>query len=445
MGKLFGTDGIRGVANEVLTPELVYGIARCAGYYFTKHQKNPKILIGRDTRISGDMIEAALSLGFTSVGVEVIKIGVVTTPAVAYLTKNTEAVAGVMISASHNPMEDNGIKFFSNKGFKLLDSVENEIEELYFSKKELPYPIGEKVGTVKEDLNLIYQYLGYIKKTVSNRFEGIKVAIDCANGSAYDIGPKLFTQLGADVHTLYNTPDGTNINKGCGSTYPEKLSEYVLKHDLDLGFAFDGDADRLIAVDKTGEIIDGDYILAICGKYLKEKGKLPKNVVVSTVMANLGFDMACKREGLEPIKTKVGDRYVLEEMVKGGYTLGGEQSGHIIFLEHGTTGDGLLTAIQLLDTLVSMGKGLEEAKTILEKLPQVLINVKVKDKEKYVTNSSITKKVNEVESILGATGRVLVRPSGTENLIRVMLEGQDPQEIKALAEEIASVIKSELA
>ncbi|QNO14733.1 phosphoglucosamine mutase [Alkalicella caledoniensis] len=445
MGKLFGTDGIRGVANEVLTPELVYGIARCAGYYFTKHETNPKILIGKDTRISGDMIEAALSLGFTSVGVEVIKLGVVTTPAVAYLTKNTEAVAGVMISASHNPMEDNGIKFFSNEGFKLQDSVEDEIEELYFIKKELPYPTGEKVGIVKEDKSLQNMYLEYLKTTISNKFNGIKVGLDCANGSAYDLAPKLFEELGAQVHTIFNTPDGTNINKNCGSTHPEELAKYVVEQGLDLGFAFDGDADRLIAIDKTGAEIDGDFILAICGKHLKEQGKLPGGVVVSTVMANLGFDLACQREGLEPIKTKVGDRYVLEEMLKGGYTLGGEQSGHIIFLEHGTTGDGILTAVQLLDTLISLGQDLSDAKTILEKLPQVLINVKVNDKEKYLTSTKISSKVEEVEGKLGSTGRVLVRPSGTENLIRVMIEGKNPQEIKELAEEIASVIKTELA
>lgn len=445
MGKLFGTDGIRGKANEFLTPELVYKIARCAGYYFTQNWDTPKILIGKDTRISGDMIESALVLGFTSVGVDVIKLGVVTTPAVAYLTKNTNASAGVMISASHNPMEDNGIKFFSNLGFKLPDEVEDEIEELYFSEKTLPYPTGEGVGRVWEDLTLKDRYIEYLKTTVKNRFDNVELALDCANGAAYQLAPDLFTGLGAKVHIINNQPDGTNINADCGSTHPERLAAYVKEKGLDLGFAFDGDADRLIAVDKDGEVIDGDYILAICGKYLKGVGKLPENTIVGTVMANLGFDIACQREGIKPIKTKVGDRYVLEEMLKGGYTLGGEQSGHIIFLEYSTTGDGLLTAIQLLDILISTGQTLDRAKTILQKLPQVLVNVKVGDKEKYHTNTEIAKVVSEVEAILGQEGRVLVRPSGTENLIRVMVEGKDYDKIQDYAEKIASVIKRELA
>lgn len=445
MGRLFGTDGIRGVANQALTPELVYKIARCAGHYFAKQEQRPKMLIGKDTRISGDMIEAALTLGFTSVGVNVVKLGVVTTPAVAYLTKNTDAVAGVMISASHNPMEDNGIKFFSDQGFKLPDQVEEEIERMYFEGEELPYPTGEKVGRVMEELNLKDKYLEYLKTTVKNSFKGINIGLDCANGSAYDLAPKLFTQLGANVHAIHNMPNGTNINDSCGSTHPDQLAEFVKENNLDLGFSFDGDADRLIAVDKTGEVIDGDYILAICGKYLKEQGKLPQDVVVGTVMANLGFDIACEEQGLKAIKTKVGDRYVLEEMLKGGYTLGGEQSGHIIFLEHGTTGDGILTAVQFLDTLVSLNQSLDQAKGILNKLPQVLINVKVGDKEKYITNPEIANVVSEVENQLGKKGRVLVRPSGTENLIRVMIEGQDPNEIQALAEKIACVIKTELA
>ncbi|SET20713.1 phosphoglucosamine mutase [Anaerobranca gottschalkii] len=445
MGKLFGTDGIRGKANEFLTPELVYKIARCAGYYFTQNWDNPKILIGKDTRISGDMIESALVLGFTSVGVDVIKLGVVTTPAVAYLTKNTNASAGVMISASHNPMEDNGIKFFSNLGFKLPDEVEDKIEELYFSEKPLPYPTGEGVGRVWEDLTLKDRYIEYLKTTVKNRFDNVKLALDCANGAVYQLAPELFTGLGAKVHIINNQPDGTNINADCGSTHPERLAAYVKEQGLDLGFAFDGDADRLIAVDKDGEVIDGDYILAICGKYLKGVGKLPENVIVGTVMANLGFDIACQREGIKPIKTKVGDRYVLEEMLKGGYTLGGEQSGHIIFLEYSTTGDGLLTAIQLLDILISTGQTLDRAKTILQKLPQVLVNVKVGNKEKYHTNTEIAKVVSEVEDVLGQEGRVLVRPSGTENLIRVMVEGKDYDKIQDYAEKIASVIQRELA
>jgi phosphoglucosamine mutase len=445
LGKLFGTDGIRGKANDLLSPELVYKIARCAGYYFTEKESNPKILIGKDTRISGDMIEAALVLGFTSVGVDVVKLGVVTTPAVAYLTKNTDAAAGVMISASHNPMEDNGIKFFSKEGFKLPDEVEEEIEELYFSNTNLPYPTGAGVGRVWDDLTLKNRYLEYLKTTVKNSFQGIKLALDCANGGAYYLAPELFASLGAEVQAINNHPDGTNINLNCGSTHPEKLAEFVKENGLDLGFAFDGDADRLIAVDKYGEIIDGDYILAICGKYLKEIGRLPQDVVVGTVMANLGFDLACQREGLKPIKTKVGDRYVLEEMLKGGYALGGEQSGHIIFLEYSTTGDGLLTAIQLLDTLISTKQTLDQAKGILQKLPQVLVNVKVQDKEKYSSNGEIAKAISEVEEILGSEGRVLVRPSGTENLIRVMIEGKDLEEIKNYAQKIAGVIEKELA
>jgi phosphoglucosamine mutase len=446
MGKYFGTDGVRGVANSELTPELAYRIGRCGGYVLAgKETKHPVVVIGRDTRISGHMLEAALEAGLLSIGVNVIRVGIVSTPAVAYLTRELGADAGVMISASHNPVEDNGIKFFGRDGFKLFDETELEIEKLLDAEKdELPRPVGGELGTVTERYDAKTMYTDYLKTTVSSSMSGIKIVLDCANGAAYELAPKVFRELGADVITIAAEPNGVNINEQCGSTHPEKLKEEVVRHQADIGLAFDGDADRLIAIDRNGEEVDGDYILCICGNVMRQEGKLKQDTVVTTVMSNLGFFKAAKELGLKTAKTAVGDRYVMEEMRKSGYNLGGEQSGHMIFLDYNTTGDGILSALQLVDTIVKTGKPLHELKQVMSKFPQVLVNVRVADKSKYAGNTVIEAAVREVEERLGENGRVLVRPSGTESLIRVMAEGPDKDQIAQYVDEIAQVIQREL-
>jgi phosphoglucosamine mutase len=447
MGKYFGTDGVRGVANEGLTPELAYKIGRCGGYILAgKDVKHPTVVIGRDTRISGHMLEAALEAGLLSIGANVIRLGVVSTPAVAYLTRLLNADAGVMISASHNPVEDNGIKFFGRDGFKLFDETELEIERLLDAEvDELPRPVGGDLGTVTERSDAKYLYTDFLKTTVSSSFQGLKIVLDCANGAAYELAPKVFRELGAEVITIAAEPDGKNINENCGSTHPEHLKEEVVRSGADLGLAFDGDADRLIAVDRNGEEVDGDYILCICGNSMRQAGKLKQDTVVTTVMSNLGFFKAAKDLGLQTAKTAVGDRYVMEEMRKNGYNLGGEQSGHVIFLDYNTTGDGILSAMQLVDTMVQSGKPLDELKQVMRKFPQVLVNVRVADKSKYIGNLNIEEAVRAVEERLGENGRVLVRPSGTESLIRVMAEGPEKEQIAAYVDEIAKVIEVELA
>lgn len=445
MGKYFGTDGVRGVANTELTPELAYKIGRCGGYVLTRSADKPKVVIGRDTRISGNMLEAALTAGLLSIGADVVSVGVLSTPAVAYLTRELKADAGVMISASHNPVQDNGIKFFAGDGFKLSDETENEIEALIDAEvDELPRPVGGAVGSKLSARELSTKYAEYLKTTVKGQFNGLKLVLDCAHGAAYELAPQIFKELGAEVITVGAEPDGTNINEGVGSTHPEYLREQVLAHQADLGLSFDGDADRLIAIDEKGEEVDGDFILCIIGDRLKREGKLKHDTVVTTVMANIGFFKGAEKIGLNTAKTAVGDRYVMEEMRRGGYNLGGEQSGHVIFLDYITTGDGILTALQLVDTVQQAGQKLSELKGLMRKYPQKLVNVRVADKSLYEGNSEIAKAVEEVEAELGDNGRVLVRPSGTESLIRVMAEGPEKDVVDAYVDRIAAVVKAQL-
>ncbi|MHA6481032.1 phosphoglucosamine mutase [Paenibacillus sp. strain BS8-2] len=446
MGKYFGTDGVRGVANKELTPELAYKIGRCGGYVLTRTAtEQPKVVIGLDTRISGPMLESALIAGLLSIGASVVRLGVVSTPAVAYLTKELGADAGVMISASHNPVEDNGIKFFAGDGFKLSDETELEIEALIDAEQdELPRPVGGNIGTLSVEEDAKKKYLDYLKTTIRGGFGGLKIVLDCANGSAYELAPAVFRELGADITTVGAEPDGRNINAGVGSTHPEYLREKVLELGADLGLSFDGDADRLIAIDDKGEEVDGDFILCIIGDRMKQEGKLAHDTVVTTVMANIGFFKGAEKIGLKTAQTAVGDRYVMEEMRKGGYNLGGEQSGHVIFLDYITTGDGILTALQLVDTLAASGKKLSELKGLMRKYPQKLVNVRVADKSLYNGNEAILAAVKQVEDELGDNGRVLVRPSGTESLIRVMAEGPDKEQVEAYVDQIANVVKREL-
>lgn len=446
MGKYFGTDGVRGVANKELTAELAYRIGRSGGYVLTETATKPKVVIGMDTRISGVMLESALVAGLLSIGADVIRLGVVTTPAVAYLTRLLGADAGVMISASHNPVEDNGIKFFGSDGFKLSDETELSIEELIDKEvDELPRPIGGDLGSVELDHNSKHSYLEHLKSTItSSSFAGLKVVLDCANGAAYELAPKLFRELGAEVITIGAEPNGRNINDHCGSTHPEKLKQEVVRLGAHLGLAFDGDADRLIAVDEFGQEVDGDHILCICGDTLNREGKLAQGTIVTTVMSNIGFYKATEQLGLQTVKTAVGDRYVMAEMRRGGFNLGGEQSGHVIFLDYNTTGDGILTAIQLVDTLLKTKKPLSELKSLMVQYPQVLVNVRVQDKSKYEGNPGIAAAITAVEDKLGDNGRVLVRPSGTESLIRVMAEGPDKAELEQFVSDIVTVVEREL-
>ncbi|QJD84629.1 phosphoglucosamine mutase [Cohnella herbarum] len=447
MGKYFGTDGVRGVANRDLTPELVFRLGRSGGSVLTRNKqgKRPTLLIGRDTRISGEMLEAALVAGLLSMGADVIRVGIISTPGVAYLTKSRGADAGVMISASHNPVEDNGIKFFGGDGFKLSDEMESEIESLLDADEDrIPRPIGADVGAVQDDPEGGQAYLSYLKSTVNQRFEGLKVVLDCANGAVSALAPRLFRDLGADTIVLAHQPDGLNINEDCGSTHPEAVQRAVVEHRADLGLSFDGDADRLIAVDEKGTIVDGDHILYILAEFMKKKHRLKNNTVVSTVMSNLGFYKALEKQGVEAKQTKVGDRYVLEEMVQGGYNLGGEQSGHIVMLDYSTTGDGMLCAIQLMNVMKSQSEPLSGLAQCMTKYPQLLVNVQVEDKSKLAGNPKIEEAVRSVENKMGGSGRVLVRPSGTESIVRVMAEGPSEQELASFVDHIVDVIKEEL-
>ncbi|BAU26053.1 phosphoglucosamine mutase [Aneurinibacillus soli] len=449
MGKYFGTDGIRGVANTQLTPELAFKLGRLGGYVVTQNSKNerPKVVVGRDTRISGPMLERALIAGLQSIGAEVMRLGVISTPGVAYLTRTLEADAGIMISASHNPVQDNGIKFFGGDGFKLLDEKEAEIERLLDAETdELPRPIGGDIGTVLSYKEGAQKYLQFLKSTVTHRFDGLKIVVDCANGAASALAAQLFADMEADVVTIACNPDGLNINESCGSTHPEILQKTVVEQGAILGLAFDGDADRLIAVDEKGQLVDGDFIMAICGMSWKRRGKLKNDTVVSTVMSNIGFYKALEAAGVETRQTAVGDRYVMEEMRRGGYNLGGEQSGHIIFLDYNTTGDGLLSGLQLLDVVAELKKPLSEiAAETMRQFPQILINVRVADKSKLTGNIEIQTAVQAIEEKLGTNGRVLVRPSGTEPIVRVMAEGPDEEELKQYVDHIVSVVEKELA
>lgn len=445
MGKYFGTDGVRGVANAELTPELAFKLGRFGGYVLTKNTEKPKVLIGRDTRISGHMLEGALVAGLLSIGAEVMRLGVISTPGVAYLTKALSAHAGVMISASHNPVEDNGIKFFGPDGFKLLDHQEEEIERLLDKvDDELPRPVGVNVGQLNDYFEGGQKYLQFLKQTVEEDFTGLHIALDCANGAASSLAPHLFADLEADISTIGTNPNGININDGVGSTHPEKLAQFVLERKANIGLAFDGDADRLIAIDENGKIVDGDKIMFICAKYFKEQGRLKHQTVVSTVMSNLGFYKAVEEAGIEARQTAVGDRYVMEEMRKGGYNLGGEQSGHIIFLDFNTTGDGMLSALQLVNIMKVTKKTLSELASEMTTYPQKLVNIRVEDKQALLTNDKINDKIRRVEEAMGGEGRILVRPSGTEPLVRVMAEAPTEELCSQYVQEIVDVVKKEL-
>ncbi|BBW98207.1 phosphoglucosamine mutase [Geobacillus sp. FSL W8-0032] len=446
MGKYFGTDGVRGVANRELTPELAFRIGRCGGYVLTKSAERPKVLIGRDTRISGHMLEGALVAGLLSIGAEVMRLGVISTPGVAYLTKALGAQAGIMISASHNPVQDNGIKFFGPDGFKLSDEQEAEIEALIDSPEDmLPRPIGAALGQVNDYFEGGQKYLQYLKQTIDEEdFSGMKIALDCAHGATSSLATYLFADLDADVITMGASPNGLNINEGVGSTHPQALAAFVKEKGADVGLAFDGDGDRLIAVDEHGNIVDGDHIMYICAKYLKETGRLKQQTVVSTVMSNLGFYKALEAQGIQSVQTAVGDRYVVEAMRKNGYNLGGEQSGHIIFLDYNTTGDGMLTALQLVNIMKVKGKPLSELAAEMKKYPQLLVNVRVKDKEKAMENEQVQKVIQEVEAEMNGNGRVLVRPSGTEPLVRIMAEAPTEEACRAYVERIADVVRREM-
>lgn len=444
MGKLFGTDGIRGVANRDLTPELAFRIGRIAAWKLGREAESPLFIIGRDTRLSGPMLEGSLTAGITSAGGNVSLLGVVSTPAVAYLTKELGAAAGVVISASHNPIEDNGLKIFDGRGFKLPDALEEEIEAVYFQgSDELPRPVGASLGQAGMDLEALERYLYHLKSSTVT-LDGLKVVIDCAHGAVCRMAGQVLESLGASVTALHDEPDGSLINVKCGATDTTDLERAVIENSAALGLAFDGDADRLIAVDEKGNVVDGDAIMAICAIDMAKKGLLSKNTVVATVMSNGGLDILAEKNRITILRTKVGDRYVLEKMIEGGYNLGGEQSGHVIFSDYATTGDGLLTALQLLKVLKQEGKTLSEMASILERLPQVLVNQKVGTKEGWAENERIKSAIQKVEQELGKHGRILVRPSGTEPKIRVMIEAPLPEEkLETYARSLAELIAVE--
>ena len=448
MEKLFGTDGVRGIANLELTADLAYKLGQAGAYVLTAEIRHtPKILVGMDTRISGDMLESALVAGICSVGAEAICVGIIPTPAIAYLTRHYNADAGVVISASHNPYEFNGIKFFNSNGYKLPDVIEDRIESIIHENSvDLPKPVGKNIGFKSERETALDDYVSFLKKSADCDLKGLRIAIDCANGAAYQAAPVLLFDMGADVCVINNEPDGININKDCGSTHMGALQKYVKQTGADIGLAFDGDADRVLAVDENGQLIDGDQIMAIIGLDMSRKGKLKENTIVVTVMSNLGFDIMAKREGLNIVKTKVGDRYVLEEMLDKGYLLGGEQSGHVIFLEHNTTGDGLLTALKLLQVLKGSGKKLSELAANMQILPQVLKNARVTNgnKNRYMDDEVIARMCRKLEEEFHGEGRVLIRSSGTEPLVRVMIEGKDHNYITNRAVDLVKVIEERL-
>lgn len=450
MGRLFGTDGIRGIANKDLTVELCTKLGRAvAAVLINKTNSHPVVIIGKDTRLSSDMLENAMTAGLCSVGASVITLGVVPTPAVAYLVGKYKADAGIMITASHNSYEYNGIKIFSGDGYKLPDYLEEKIEDLILGKDDPAKDCvtDQSIGTVTHAENAVRDYIDHVKSTMHFSLDGLEVALDCANGSACSSAEALFTELGATVHMMHNNPDGINVNENCGSTHMESLMEYVKSNDnICAGMAFDGDADRCLAVDENGELIDGDFIMAICALDMKSRGKLAKNSVVGTIMTNLGFVRCCEENGVRFEATKVGDRYVLEEMLLDGYNFGGEQSGHVIFRDFSTTGDGQLTAAQLLSVVKRREGKLSSLATLMARYPQTTINITVspEGKRQFFTDSTVKAAISKAEKELQDTGRIIVRPSGTEPLLRVMVEGQDEAQIQRLAEEVAKVIKEEL-
>ncbi len=448
MGRLFGTDGVRGVANSELTPELAFNLGKAGAYILSKEEQRPIVLIGKDTRISGDMLEDAISAGILAMGGNVIKVGVLPTPAIAYLVRHYNATAGVVISASHNTFEYNGIKFFNGEGFKLDDELEEQIEDILIRNIDVnSHVTGDRIGRCLEaGDDALELYARFLEGTVDIRLDDMKIVLDCANGASFKVAEMVYRALGAEVVVMSNAPDGININAGCGSTHPENLQERVLAEKADIGLAFDGDADRLIAVDEKGRIVDGDKTILICAKLLKDEGLLTDNRITATVMSNLGFHKYAEKIGCNVEVTQVGDRYVLESMLKTGGIIGGEQSGHIIFLNHTTTGDGVLSSLQLVKAVKKSGKKLSEMSDEITIYPQVLKNAAIKNenKNKYTEDAEISKAIAAAEEKMSGEGRVLIRPSGTEPLVRVMLEGKDIDSITKIAQDIALLITKRL-
>lgn len=445
MGRLFGTDGVRGIANKELTPELAFNLGKAGTFVLSRESKRPTIIIGKDTRVSGDMLENALTAGILAVGGNVIKAGVIPTPAVAFLTRYYKADAGIVISASHNTFEYNGIKFFNSEGFKLDDLIEEKIEDIIISSIDVNSHItGDLIGKCLEaEESAAELYAEHLIQTADFRLDGKKVVLDCANGASYQVARRVYERLGAEVVTIGDSPNGVNINDGCGSTHPEKLQERVVKEGAFMGLAFDGDADRLIVSDEKGRVIDGDKTIAICAKMLKSEGRLAGNKVTATVMSNIGFHKAMEAEGISVDVTGVGDRYVLESMLETGCVIGGEQSGHIIFLEHTTTGDGILSSLQFVKAVLASGKPASELADEITIYPQVLVNARINNdyKKTYAKDTEVAEAIRLAEEKMAGSGRVLIRPSGTEPLVRVMLEGSDTEQIKELAEELAALIE----
>ncbi len=448
MARIFGTDGVRGVANKELTVELAMNLGKAGAYVLTKEKAHkPTILVGGDTRISGEMLANALMAGICSVGADAVYVGVVPTPAIAYLTRHYGYDAGVVISASHNPSEYNGIKFFNGDGYKLSDLLEDEIEEVMrMNSAELPMPVGGEVGHITYRYDAKDDYVRFACSLIDLDLSGLKIVVDTAEGASYYTAPKTLESLGAKLVVIHNHPDGVNINRACGSTHMEELKKRVVEEGADLGIAFDGDADRMLAVDENGNMVDGDQIMAICGLYMRNQGRLKKDTVVATVMSNLGFFRMGEKEGINIVRTKVGDRYVLEYMLANGCNLGGEQSGHVIFLDENTTGDGLISALHLLEVIVKSGKKLSELASVMRVLPQALVNARVSNikKEYYMDNKVVADAVAELEARFAGAGRVLIRPSGTEPLVRVMIEGDDQKFIEEEAKKLAEIIEKNI-
>ena len=441
MRKYFGTDGIRGIAGESLTADLSFKVGKALGKLLTEEKEHPKVVIGRDTRISCDMIEHALTAGLTSTGVNVMTVGTIPTPAIAYLTKTIETDSGIMISASQNPYQDNGIKIFGPDGFKLTDEQELEIESLIDNSEKIKNASFEKIGKVYGGNELTQKYIQHIKQSITGDLSDIKIALDCANGATTGVAPFIFGDLEADIETIGCQPNGVNINDNVGSTKIETISEFVKENNVDVGFAFDGDGDRVLAVDANGNIVDGDKIMFILAKHLKEQGELKDNMVVSTVMSNIGFYKAIEENGLQSVKTAVGDRYVVEEMRKNDYSLGGEQSGHIVLMNYATIGDGILTAVKLANIIKTSGKSLEELASEVSIYPQKLVNIKVIDKKTAMEDSEILSECEKVEKELEGNGRILLRASGTENLIRVMVEASSDELTDKYCEQVAKIVR----
>ena len=441
MRKYFGTDGIRGIAGESLTADLSFKVGKALGKLLTEKKEHPKVIIGRDTRISCDMIEQALTAGLTSTGVNVMTVGTIPTPAIAYLTKTIETDSGIMISASHNPYQDNGIKIFGPDGFKLTDDQELEIEHLIDNTDEIKNASFEKIGKLYSGNELTQKYIQHIKQSISGDLSEIKIALDCANGATTGVAPFIFGDLEADIETIGCKPNGININDNVGSTKIDTIANFVKENNVDVGFAFDGDGDRVLAVDSKGNIVDGDKIMFILAKHLKEQGELKDNMVVSTVMSNIGFYKAIEENGLQSVKTAVGDRYVVEEMRNNDYSLGGEQSGHIILMNYATTGDGILTAVKLANIIKTSGKSLEELAGEVSIYPQKLVNIKVIDKKSAMEDVEILAECEKVEKELEGNGRILLRASGTENLIRVMVEASSDELTNKYCEQVAKIVR----